>query len=654
MKHISLKMLAKSAAFAMGVVLLATGCKDEPTTVVPNDDDKTKVSLEASLEVTRTHLNEEYAVIWDANDKITVFGSEDGYATVNKETFAMTAGANTATATFEGFLPEAAEGTKFYATYPDCWESPTRVEFPTVQKYAEGTFSNNTSPMIASFVEGAEAISFRNPFGIIELSLSGEGTVSSIKLSDANYAAPASADTALLDIDPETLAISTAVNDLTITLQNVNVTLGDTAQSFFIVVPPTTFEALRVDVACADGSVVTRTAGEAVTVGRNQIVPLKEIVISSEPVMERSEWSLVGTFNEWKPENGTAMYVVDGYHVAYNVALSSTDDFKFVKVSGDAQTWIGGLSYSKIDRYYATSKEGNNNISAAAPGTYDIYLNAAADTYYIMSSGKLPSEAVADVPVFDANTWYLMGDFVGDVWHAGFTMTQQGSYYVAEDIAFANRKEEGLVFKVRKGDSWYGCTLEKDDKQVAKPYALNSEIALGGEDNILIGGEVNVKYDFYLDVENMMVWVMADGQKPVVTWTLKGNFEGNNWAEDVTATLVDGYYVAEDVVFAAGEQGAEFKVLRNGKWLGAKSDAKAELHTAISFAADGDKNIAVNAVVGEKYDIYIDTVGRKVWVMVDGCKPGDAIPTPPVPDGTTAGATTEQYERGEIVDPDWN
>ena len=49
MKHISLKMLAKSAAFAMGVVLLATGCKDEPTTVVPNDDDKTKVSLEASL-----------------------------------------------------------------------------------------------------------------------------------------------------------------------------------------------------------------------------------------------------------------------------------------------------------------------------------------------------------------------------------------------------------------------------------------------------------------------------------------------------------------------------------------------------------------------------------------------------------------------------
>ncbi len=654
MKHIYAKMLAKSAAFAMGVVLLATGCKDEPTPVTPNGDEKTKVTLEASLEITRTHLNEEYAVIWDTNDTITVFGSTDGYATANKETFTMTAGANTATATFEGFLPEAAEGTTLYATYPDCWESPSKVAFPTVQKYVDGTFNNNTSPMIASFVEGAEAISFRNPFGIIELSLSGEGTVSSIKLSDANYATPDYAGPQYLDIDPETLVISTAVNSIPVTLQNVNVTLSEEAQSFFIIMPPTTYEALYVEIACADGTVVTRTAGEAVSIARNKIVPLKEIEVSSEPVQERSAWNLVGTFNEWAPENGTPMYVVDSFHVAYNVALAIGDEFKFLK----GTTWEGtenlGGSYSKPDHFYQTVENGKNIVAKSA-GIYDIYLNAATDTYYIMNSGKLPSEAVKDVATFDANTWYLMGDLVGDTWHEGFIMAQQGDYYVVEDVAFANRNEMGLVFKVRKGDNWYGCTIAKDDNGVATPYALNTEITLGGEDDILIAGEVNVKYDFYLDVENMVVWVMADGQvPPATTWTLKGNFEGNNWTEDVVATVADGYYVAEDVIFAGGEQGAQFKVLRNGKWLGAKSDAKAEIHSAINFGADGDKNIAVNATAGTKYDIYIDTVGRKVWVMVDGCKPGDAIPVPPIPDGTTAGATTEQYERGEIVDPNWN
>lgn len=780
MKINNVKWVRNVAVACTTVAMLLVGC-NEPDVITPTPEpepeptpepDVEMVVLKASTESTRTHLNEEYEVIWNEDDAITVFGSTDNYASSNEETFAMKDGANTSTATFEGYLPEATEGSALYATYPDCWESPTEVAFPYEQRYVAGTFANNCCPMIAKFTAAQTNISFRNPFGIIELNLTGNVTVSSVTLSDAGYdltdAAPAT-----FTIDPETLALTGgSVNAAVITLKDINLSLTEAAQSLFVIVPPATYTALKVDVTCSDGTVVSRTAENEVTVARNQIVPLAAINVETEtpnptPDPDASEWSIVGTMNGWDAAKGVAMYAVDGYFVAYNVALTAgeTDatEFKFVKNASWDDLDLGGSAKTTPNAKYATVVEGQENISVSETGTYDIYLNEATDAYYIMTAGQHPSS----VPVFDADKWYVLGDLVGDTWKYGLEMQLSNDLYVLQDVQFANANNEGLQFKLRRGDNWFGVVGNE-------PYNINSEITValsndegkgwnniiingaantkydiyldhntlsvwvmedgllpnnmwlvmgdlvgdnwttgvvmvergiyyvaedvqfandngdglqfkfrkgaawyGTKDeqavelntpfivsdegsNITVNGAANTKYDIYLDTDYMSVWVMEDGMVPSDNWTISGEFEGNQWG-DIATVEKDGYFVAEDVVFAdSNNNGIEFKVKRGGIWMGLRAEETYAIHSAISFWAVGGSNIKVDAEQGAKYDIYIDTVNGAVWVMTDGCKPGDAIPEPtpdpePTPgDEASAGATTEQYERGEVVDPGWN
>lgn len=774
MKFNNVKWVRSVVVACTTVAMLLVGC-NEPDVITPTPEpepepkpepDVEMVVLKASTESTRTHLNEEYEVIWNEGDAITVFGSTDNYASLNEAAFAMTDGANTSTATFEGYLPEAAEGSTLYATYPDCWESPTEVAFPYEQKYVAGTFANKCCPMIAKFTAAQTDISFRNPFGIIEINLTGNVTVSSVTLSDAGYdltdAAPAT-----FTIDPETLALSGgSVNAAVITLKDINLALTETAQSLFVIVPPATYTALHVDVTCSDGTTISRTAENEVSVARNRIVPLATLNIETDepgptPDPDASEWSIVGTMNDWDATTGVAMYAVDGYFVAYNVELTAGDTdataFKFVKNASWDDVDLGGSAETAPNAKYATVSEGQENISVTETGTYDIYLNEATDAYYIMTAGQHPSS----LPPFDADKWYVLGDFVGDNWSYGFEMELSGDLYVLQDVQFADANGDGLQFKLRNGDKWFGTNQER-------AFALNETIVISadgwsnivingtantkydiyfdhntmsvwvmedglmpdnmwlvkgdfvgdnwtagvvmvergiyhvaedvrfanangdglqfklckgaawygtadtatvelntafmvsteGSNNITVKGDVNTKYDIYLDTDYMTVWVMEDGKVPSDNWTIRGDFAGNFWT-DVTTTEQDGYFVAEDIVFVNSEgNGASFKVLRNGIWMGVRAEETFEIHSAISFWAVGGYNIVVAAELGVKYDIYVDAVNGSVWVMTDGCKPGDAIPEPqpdPTPgDEASAGATTEQYERGEMVDPGWN
>ena len=221
-----------------------------------------------------------------------------------------------------------------------------------------------------------------------------------------------------------------------------------------------------------------------------------------EPELEASIWSLVGTHNGWKPASGTTMYIVEGYFVAYGFELTTASEFKFVKDGA----WGGDLGGEGIPAeancYYKT---GSANIKVVADGKYDIYLNEATDTFYVMEEGKLPEDATEPTkPVVDK--WELVGDFEGSNW-GGTEFAKDGDRFVLQDVKFANANNEGCAFKVRNNGAWYGT-------QSTEALEINTAIALDGDKNIVVNAEVGVAYDFYFDATAMKVWVMEDGKTP--------------------------------------------------------------------------------------------------------------------------------------------
>ena len=232
-------------------------------------------------------------------------------------------------------------------------------------------------------------------------------------------------------------------------------------------------------------------------------VAVKQAAKANEkPELEASIWSLVGTHNGWDPASGTTMYITEGYFVAYGFELTTASEFKFVKDGA----WGGDLGGEGIPAeancYYKT---GSANIKVVADGKYDIYLNEATDTFYVMEEGKLPEQATEPTkPVVDK--WELVGDFDGSNW-GGTEFAKDGDRFVLQDVKFANANNEGCAFKVRNNGAWYGT-------QSTEALEINTAIALDGDKNIVVNAEVGVAYDFYFDATAMKVWVMEDGKTP--------------------------------------------------------------------------------------------------------------------------------------------
>lgn len=220
---------------------------------------------------------------------------------------------------------------------------------------------------------------------------------------------------------------------------------------------------------------------------------------TAAPVIEG--WAVVGSMtNNWDVASGIAMEAIDGYYVARGVEVASTDSFKFV-LDGSLQNSLGGNGQgAERDYKYPTSKYGSD-IRVKKSGTYDLYLNKALDTYYVMSEGKTPAEA---------NEVIAQGD---DIWYVrGIAETQRmrksGIYQVATSVAL---DEDGFTLYHSLTDQSYGA----DEEATAE---LGEEIAIeaGSSLNIMANVESGKVYDIYFSVEMSTVWVMTRGDKPTV------------------------------------------------------------------------------------------------------------------------------------------
>lgn len=326
-------------------VALLVGCTNDPTTTPkpepkpepePEPEPKETI-LTATVEATRTSLNDRGEVLWSVNDEIRVFGDEDMYD------FAMTEGSNTTTATFEGFLPESVSG-DYVATYPaNMWSSAVTLVTPAEQRYKRGSFANNTNPMVATFDNNDTDITFRNLMGVLKFQLVGTGTIDNIVISNESVILAGE-----FEVTPDKATMKTISGSKVLTLKDVGVTLGTEPEAFYVLVPPATYGNLKIEVNCTDGTQVVREAQVDVTIKRNEVLPLSPIDISATPDKhmvegvineERTKWNEV-SFDMTYSEECVEAYVGWAYTSEYERMLEQYPDWTIVDLFNNWMSYM--------------------------------------------------------------------------------------------------------------------------------------------------------------------------------------------------------------------------------------------------------------------------------------------------------------------------
>ena len=372
------------------------------------------------------------------------------------------------------------------------------------------------------------------------------------------------------------------------------------------------------------------------------------------PDLPQSEWALVGSFGDWNPASDLYLSVLDEeYFVYYGFELASDTEFKFLKggVWPPEGQEIGGNGLVEPN---TIQPAGGSNIKVTEAGKYDIYLAADLTKFYIMSEGKLPSEATEPAPV--ENQWGMMGMFLDNQWGSDVPMTKEGEWIVAKGAQFTE-----LTFKIRANSSWADATnigvapgSERGvvNGKIEVVTAEYSKANLGGDAaDIKLNGEAGT-YDVYFSFENLEVYVMEQGFKPgekepqnpepvEITYTVVGTLKDINWSNNAPEGLMvkeGDYYVGKNIPLVTAKtlyQGAdqiEFKVVETGTWSGyahAQKENENYINGEIPVVAGGE-NIIVKGAEGN-YDVYFDKENLKVWVMEAGFKPGEKEPVIPAP-----------------------
>ena len=197
---------------------------------------------------------------------------------------------------------------------------------------------------------------------------------------------------------------------------------------------------------------------ESVTISRSKIVNMKAL-----PAAIKSAWGVIGLKGDWN--NDIAMYNdLDGYYVAKNVEIKSTDEFKLRKDGKWTTSISGGITAPDTKR-----DGGWVNMTISKAGTYDVYTNG--QQYYIMTPGKFPSEASAPGPIeitvtFDGDTnrnyihiWSDGGEIANN---KQCNSTNPFTWKVT--VPVGDQQKRDYQFILKKGNGWGSYQTADSDK----------------------------------------------------------------------------------------------------------------------------------------------------------------------------------------------
>ena len=194
-----------------------------------------------------------------------------------------------------------------------------------------------------------------------------------------------------------------------------------------------------------------------------KINPSTIVNMKALPAAKKSAWGVIGLNGDWN--NDIAMYNdLDGYYVAKNVEIKSTDEFKLRKDGNWTTSISGGITAPDTKR-----DGGWVNITISKAGTYDVYTNG--QQYYIMTPGKFPSEASAPGPIeitvtFDGDTnrnyihiWSDGGEIANN---KQCNSTNPFTWKVT--VPAGDQQKRDYQFILKKGSAWGSYQTADSDK----------------------------------------------------------------------------------------------------------------------------------------------------------------------------------------------
>ncbi len=274
------------------ICLLAVSCtvQETETFVTPQPKDMVfYASLESSEPDTKVFLDENIKILWDADDRISIFNE----STLNQQFyFAGETGENSGNFYWvdNGYFGAGNDLDYICAVYP--YQESTSISnsgvltltLPEEQTYREESFGPGANTMVS--VTDDNLLRFKNVGGYLALKFYGEDvSVSSIRLI-GNSGEPLSGEATVdlpFDAAPEIKMASTAGKTILLNCEEP-VELGtrsDDATIFWMVVPPTDFtDGFTLLVSNPDGDVFIKETHKHLTIDRNGVLRIAPIEVN--------------------------------------------------------------------------------------------------------------------------------------------------------------------------------------------------------------------------------------------------------------------------------------------------------------------------------------------------------------------------------------
>lgn len=236
---------------------------------------------------TRVELNEKKQTVWTEGDEILTFYSDKLKIWRFNGKTGDRSGSFTYTGSYYDYQNPNIKYDQYYAiylpdlaiTYNDAGEPYFFATLPYEQSYKSHSYGLNTNAMIGTSKD-SKNYKFKNIFGYLRLSLTGDKIVKSIEVEGRNG-----------DILAGQVSISTSANvglykghSYTITLDcGEGVQLTDKPTEFYItMLPQTLSKGLSIVVTFTDGTIFTKSTSKSVTISRNTIQPMATIDTGGE------------------------------------------------------------------------------------------------------------------------------------------------------------------------------------------------------------------------------------------------------------------------------------------------------------------------------------------------------------------------------------
>lgn len=597
-----------SLLVAAAMVMGATSCqKDAAETVATNEP----VSFTATLNNTRTELGEGNKVMWNADDKITIY-TQDNTAGVVFDGDATEAAA---TATFTTTSEFVASQTGYLAVYPELkydlstWPATGTVPAAT---YADGVYS---VPVNIGIEQDAVANGWDEKYNYMVAysqnnQLAFQAATALIKFTYTGY------DGMPLDFYAEganlageaTLNYNTADGSIsyTTTGTSTNITLYNLVQgeTYYIPIYPGKVDYFHLRGMGITGNYETFYSYE----GEFEFKAGKIYTVKAKVQGTPSPWTMM----DRNKDTNVSMTIDDnGYHVA-----KAVPEGNFLFYAWDETNGEQNLTASKELGLYewqataeATSLESAFNIPMG--NMFDVYLAPDASMFCLVETGA----TVPEMPV--VSSWKL---YLGDLSNTTMMFVENG-FHVAKNI---NVSELGYFFFDEMNpltatadvvlSKWQITKNAFDENYEPIPFFINSETAV----------------DIYLSEDASMMCVVPAGEPmptPFISeqtlWAISG--ELNNWGDTfLWTTETEGLLVAQNVTFETDY--SEFKFRYDSNW--------DQQYTSEVYGIEANKWVVAanttslgntSVLTAGTYDVYLDTTNSKIYVVTAGAAIEEAV-----------------------------